>query len=251
MPPDANLHQIIQYINMVKSDDTVGSHGSYFTSNRGDQFPWIPAEGFEGDDEAGHGTHTAGSAAGATLNDPAETVTCEDGETLSCVGGCIDDNPYYAYRTDDLITSYYATVFDIDRLCPLFSDFGCDNSEYTECLGDDVSETLTSNGGMAQGAKLAIFDAFYGGRGLAGTVGNGLWEPCAEADCKVHSNSWGGDLGCMLGPNDVLYDEFMYEVRLSGNMRRLPTAFSARVKVWHACPVLFSAFSSSLCSLYK
>lgn len=125
------------------------------------------------------------------------------------MGACIEDNPS---ATDDDLVSSYMQYADIDRLCPLFSELGCDDMEEDECLSDDVSENLTQNGGMAQGAKLAIFDAFYGDIGLPGFVGNGLWEPCREADCKIHSNSWGGDYECQLGPEDVLYDTFMYQV---------------------------------------
>ncbi|CAM9691381.1 unnamed protein product [Scytosiphon promiscuus] len=200
--------KIIQYINLIKSDDVAGSHGDSFTTSLGEQFSWLPADEFEFDDPAGHGTHTAGSAAGATLNSPAEPITCGAAETLSCVGACVDDNPSVA---DDDLVSYYQQYADIDRLCPLFSDFGCDDAEGAGCLSDDVSENLTNNGGMAQGAKLAIFDAFYGMLGLAGFVGNGLWEPCREAGCKIHTNSWGGDYYCALGPQDVLYDTFMYQ----------------------------------------
>ena len=177
----------------------------------GERFPWLPGEDFEYDDKAGHGTHTAGSAAGATLNNPAEPVICGNGTVLSCVGACIDDDP--SATDDDLVSSYYQYA-DIDRLCPAF---GCGSGGEEECLGDDVSETLTNNGGMAQGAKLAIFDAFFQDFGLMDLVGNDLWEPCAEADCKLHSNSWGGDLMCQLGPIDVLYDTFMYEVSCPGS----------------------------------
>lgn len=198
--------QIVQYINLVKSDDIAEPTDGYFTSSRGDQFPWLPADDFEYDYKAGHGTHVAGSVAGATLNSPAELVECEAGKTVSCVGGCIDDS---AFATDDLVSSFYQYA-DIDRLCPAF---GCDDTETSECLSDDISETLTDNGGMAQGAKLAIFDVFYEEYGLLDVVGNGLWEPCAEAGCKLHSNSWGGEYGCYTTLLDVMYDEFMYEVR--------------------------------------
>lgn len=184
----------------------------------GGKFPWLPAEEFEYDDIAGHGTHTAGSAAGATLNNPAETVACGVGEVLSCVGGCIDEDP--SVTEDDLVTTSVAQYFDIDRLCPLF---GCDSDTDELCLSEDASDigtdtegvnvTLTNNGGMAQGAKLAIFDAFHGDFGLSSVVGNDLWETCAEADCKLHSNSYGGELECQLGPADTLYDSYMYEVR--------------------------------------
>ena len=126
------------------------------------------------------------------------------------MGGCIDDNNFV---TEDDLVSFYYQYADIDRLCPLSSEFGCDDVQSDLCLGEDVSETLSKNGGMAQGAKLAVFDAFYGDFGLMTLVGNDLWEPCAEADCKLHSNSWGGDYECQLGSNDLLYDEFMYKVR--------------------------------------
>ena len=202
----STFYQVIQYINLVKSDDIAEPIDGSWTSSEGQQFPWLPADDFEYDDRAGHGTHTAGSAAGATLNNPAELATCEAGKTVSCVGGCIDDG---AFATeDDLVSSYYQYA-DIDRLCPAF---GCDETESAGCLGDDVGETLAQNGGMAQGAKLAIFDVFHDLYGLLDYVGNGLWEPCAEAGCKLHSNSWGGDYGCYIAPMDLMYDEYMYEV---------------------------------------
>lgn len=170
--------------------------------------PWLPADEFEKDYRAGHGTHTAGSAAGSTLNTPAETVTCADtSKVTSCVGGCIDDDGFG--ETDDLVTTSVAQYFDIDRLC---ADFGCDADIDDLCLGDDVGQTLTDNGGVARGAKLAIFDTFFGDFSLGYFAGNGLWEPCVEAGCKLHSNSWGSDDECQLGPLDTLYDEFMYEV---------------------------------------
>lgn len=157
---------------------------------------------FDGDDAAGHGTHTAGTAAGSTLNSPAETVECDAGLELSCVGGCFDPTE----STDDLVT-YYMQVSDLDRQCPMF---GCD-ADSGLCLGDDVAETLTENGGMAQGAKLAIFDVSAAGADaeVLAQPGNGLWEPCLEAGCKIHSNSWGSSI-CVTGPDNILYDEFMY-----------------------------------------
>lgn len=203
--------QLIQYINMIKSDDLPQSHGTSFTSDGGEKFPWIPGEDFEYDDKAGHGTHVAGSAAGATLNTPAEPVTCGNGTTLSCVGGCIDEN--LSVTDDDLVSSYYDYA-DIDRLCPTF---GCDATGDEKCLGDDLIATLTNNGGVAQGAKVAVFDAFFGNVGGMDFVGNDLWKPCAEADCKVHSNSWGGDLECELTAMDLLYDDYMYQARFTGD----------------------------------
>ena len=159
---------------------------------------------FDGDDPAGHGTHTGSTAAGSTLNSSAETITCGAGEDLSCAGACIDTT----LSTDDLVSYTFQTNYtiDIDRQCPMF---GCDE-ESEPCLGDDVAATLTENGGIAQGAKLAIFDVAAGEAVLATTPGNGLWEPCLEAGCKIHSNSWGGPI-CVTTAHDIMYDEFMYD----------------------------------------
>ena len=202
--------QIIQYINLIKTDSIPGSHGSSFTSTFGGKVPWFPAEGFEIDDVAGHGTHTAGSAAGATLNSPAETVTCSGTKTMGCVGGCIEPTTFGS--TDDLVHPYYQQGFaeDLDRICPMFA---CDDVAEEWCLSDDVGETLTEHGGMARGAKLAIFDGFAGEAGKMHYPGNGLWESCLDAGCKIHSNSWGTDNVCDLTSLDILYDDFMYKVR--------------------------------------
>lgn len=194
---------------MVKPDSTSGSSTSTFTTPEGDRGYWVPADSFSEDERAGHGTHTAGSAAGSTLNSPAETVSCVGTDVLSCVGGCIDDSSMSL--TDDLLSLYdqmYSTV-DIDRICP---EFGCDTTAYEQCLSDDVAQTLTDNGGMAQGAKLSIFDVFYQEYGLSDAAGNGLWEPCMEAGCKLHSNSYGSDMLCSSSPTDAEYDDFMYNV---------------------------------------
>lgn len=71
---------------------------------------------------------------------------------------------------------------------------------------------------MARGAKLPLFDLMFfdfsgDDHNLAHGIGNGLWEPCAEAGCELQSKSWGADYGCELGPVDLLYDEFMQQVR--------------------------------------
>lgn len=102
---------------------------------------------------------------------------------------------------------------DLDRICPAF---GCDEMTEPWCLSDDVGQTLTDHGGMAQGAKLSIFDVFYGIGGYSHLAGNGLWEPCAEAGCKIHSASLGGDTQCEADAITIVYDEFMYKVSLSG-----------------------------------
>lgn len=170
-------------------------------------FIFLPADGFGKDERAGHGTHVAGSAAGATLHTPAETVACEDSKALGCVGGCINGSSIGT--DDDLITTAWAEV-DIDRLCP---EFGCDATTNELCLSNDVGQTLTDHGGAAPGAKLAIFDVFYEDYGFSSYVGNDIWEACEEAGCKLHSMSSGSDYECELGPVDIEYDQFMYEVR--------------------------------------
>ncbi|CAN0198353.1 unnamed protein product [Ectocarpus sp. 6 AP-2014] len=196
--------KIIQYIDLVNPDSP---YSAFYTSQSSYIGYFLPPDQFGEDDEAsaGHGTHTAGSAAGATLNDPAETITCNVTDTLSCVGACID--PLDA--TDDLVSISYQTYgTDLDRLCPMY---GCDNSTDTTCLSDDVPETLSNNGGMAQGAKLAIFDVFYGDYDASSSIGNNLWEVCTEAGCKLHSNSLGADFECSIASWDILNDQFMYE----------------------------------------
>ena len=192
----------------MKSDSEPGSHGDYFTTDLGRRYPWLDATDFEEDEAAGHGTHTAGSAAGATINTPADTVTCIDPDVLSCVGGCISASASY----DDLVSTYiqYFTL-DLDRLCPSF--IYCASLINEElCLDDDVAETLTEHGGMARGAKLAIFDIFHEDIGGLDVAGNGMWEACTDAGCKLHSNSWGADVYCDMREWDLLYDDFMYNV---------------------------------------
>lgn len=204
--------QIVQYINLIKSDQEPGEYGSSFITSEGGTFPWLGASDFAKDDVIGHGTHTAGSVAGAALGIPSETVTCLGSDVLGCVGGCISTTA----SNDDLLNAEeQASYIDLDRLCPSF-----DCGEYPEeiCLGDDVDETIIEHGGMAQGAKLAIFDVFYNDTGLGSFAGNGVWEACLEAGCKIHSNSYGGDNLCEMRETDVEYDDFMYNV---GSLRLL------------------------------
>lgn len=101
---------------------------------------------------------------------------------------------------------------DLDRLCPRYD---CDGQSDLFCLSNDESTTLTEHGGIARGAKLAIFDIVdaYTGIGTEMT-GNGVWEPAMEAGSKLHSNSWGSSQFCEYLPSDVLYDSFMYDVSI-------------------------------------
>ena len=126
------------------------------------------------------------------------------------MGGCISNNLFS--NVDDLGSSYSQMYFqtDLDRLCP---SFDCGGYEEEVCLGDDIDDTLTDHGGMAQGAKFAIFDVFVGVYGYSHLAGNGMWVACLEAECKVHSNSYGGDTLCEMSETAVSHDDFMYNVR--------------------------------------
>eukprot|EP00904_Undaria_pinnatifida_P011011 jgi/Undpi1/703/HiC_scaffold_10.g04167.m1 len=171
--------------------------GDFFFDPERRKHPWIPAYHFEEDDVEGHGTHVAGSAAGAMLTTPAETsTTCSGTEVPGCVGGCVDpdDAPVGA---------------DLDSLCPML---GCDDTTDERCLSDDVGQTLADHGGMARGAKLAIFDVGVGGDLFFPLVGSDLWKPCLEAGCMIHSLSGGRDDLCEVDALDIEFDTFMHEV---------------------------------------
>lgn len=210
--------QIVQYIDLIRQDNGSSTlpYGASWASTGGDHFPWISASQFSEDAAGGHGTHTAGSAAGATISFPVVTEDCTDGREVSCVGGCIDADAVFA--GDDLLSSWesfytnlpFAPV-DLDRLCPRYD---CDGVDETFCLGNDAGVTLAEHGGIARGAKLAIFDVLdhFGAIGIE-LAGNGIWEPAMEAGSKLHSSSWGGLNECRYLPMDVLHDSFMYNVR--------------------------------------
>lgn len=203
LPSFVPFTQIVQYIRLVGPDSS-GDNPYFYTSDGAGPYQWYASSGFGTDWENGHGTHTAGSAAGASLNNPAVTDTCTGTDELGCIGGCLN-------------TSYVASLLndyerDFDNLCP---QFDCDGfgADYEVCLDEDVSATLTENGGVAQGAKLAIFDvSFHGEKFWGSLAGNGKWEVTDGTGCVLHSNSWGGDNYCTVGSEEVLYDEYMYEV---------------------------------------
>lgn len=160
---------------------------------------------------AGHGTHTAATAAGSTLTTPAETVTCDPSrsQVLGCGGGCITPTGSSSNSSD--ASDNDSDEVSINRLCPMF---GCEGAATEEqCLGDDVSETLSDHGGMAQGAKIAVMDIFFKDYSYGDLAGNGLWEACLSAGCRIHSNSYGVDKRCELSSMDLAYDDFMYNVR--------------------------------------
>lgn len=203
---------MVQYIDLIKSDETKegNSNGDSYVTSNGARYPFISAGDYGEDSAAGHGTHTAGSAAGATISNPAELANCTSDRVLSCVGGCIDETSFFG---DDLISSYYQQneLADLDRLCPAYD---CDGLSDDVCLSDDAATTLTEHGGVARGAKVSIFDVITDSSGLGiYLAGNGLWKPTLEIGGRLHSNSWGSDSLCMVDSLDGLYDEFMWEVR--------------------------------------
>lgn len=213
-------HQVVQYIDLIRQDPAsptaTPAFGASWATSNGGRFPWLPAHDFGEDVPGGHGTHTAGSAAGVTISSPATTEVCGKGKELSCVGGCVDTKN--ADGEDDLLPDWEDVYLfapheavDLDRLCPRYD---CDGLEEEYCLGDDEGSTLAAHGGIARGAKLAIFDILdeYYGIGVE-MAGNGIWEPAMEAGSRLHSNSWGSSQYCEYLPSDVLRDNFMYTVR--------------------------------------
>lgn len=203
----SRLTQIVQYIGLVRG--SVGGddepYGDYYTTSRGSKIPWYDVDGFTTEQEGGHGSHTAGTAAGATLTSPVQIGSCSDEDELGCVGGCLD--PSYI---EELTSNSYV---DIDTLCP---KFGCDGSDATSgvCLSDDTVDTLTAHGGVAPGAKISVFDVSLDGTFIwAELAGNGLWRAVNSTGSAIHSNSWGGNSGCSVDPTSALYDEYMFAVR--------------------------------------
>lgn len=204
--------QLVQYISLVRSDDTEEGHqyGDSFVTSGGNRYSWVAGDDFEYDYEAGHGTHVAGSAVGSTLSSNPDMVTCVGDKEMGCVGGCIDPDA----STDDLAASslQWSLLYDIDRLCPRLDCDGLDvGSEI--CLDDDEVTNVVEHGGMARGAKLSVFDIFYGYTTFGPSMmGNGIWAPAVEIDAKIHSNSWGAFLECQPDVMDIIYDDFMYQV---------------------------------------
>lgn len=198
--------QIVQYIRLIRPD-AAGQDASFYTTSGAGPFPWYSNSGFGDDAPDGHGTHTAGSAAGATLNDPAVAATCSGTDELGCTGGCLNTS----FISTHVNNEYYP--FDLEVLCP---QYGCDGlgESHKLCLDADVGSTLTENGGVAPGAKLSIFDSSADGEGIwASLAGNRVWSATDGTGCKLHSNSWGGESYCTVTSDCVLYDTYMHNVR--------------------------------------
>lgn len=193
--------QIVQYISLVRPDGEDLLRRGGFETSSGREYSWYSAIGFGQDLQYGHGTHTAGSAAGATLTTPAAVAACEADEVPGCVGGCFVATEAASAAVDDRLTW--------DTLCPRFD---CDGLA-GPCLGEDVPEMLTEHGGVARGAKLAIFDASRDGfRMWASLALNGLWDATDGTGCVLHCNPWGDYDDCFVDTKSVTFDQYMFEV---------------------------------------
>lgn len=189
----------MQYIRLV-GDDPSGAQSSSFTTEYGGVYPWYSDSGFGDDEEKGHGTHCAGSAAGATLYTPPRTAVCEGADRLGCLGVCLNDTYAQSLIDNDYI--------DWETWC---EDYDCDGFDLDACPAQNISATLAENSGMAPGAKLAIFDVSHSGEYTWGSIAeNGLWESTNGTGCRLHSNSWGGDSYCSVDSECIAYDEYMY-----------------------------------------
>lgn len=121
-----------------------------------------------------------------------------------CVGKCLPPA--------DVAEAIANFVFDIDTYCPAYDCDG-NGASSLDCLGDDPEETLSQHGGVARGAKLAIFDVSSDGEDFFSfDAGNDLWYATSGTGSRLHSNSWGADSYCVIGDNEILYDTFMYSV---------------------------------------
>lgn len=196
--------QIVQYIELFNRADLGASTGDddsfYYFS---EVYPTSSSTvGYDQDVSDGHGTHTAGTAAGAQIFDV--TASCSADEMLGCVGECV--------TAEDAADDSTNGVFNIDTYCPYFD---CDGNGQTSpnCLSDNVTQNLNDGGGIARGAKLAIFDVRHNGDSMATLAGNGLFNVTSDTGAKLHSNSWGYvDSWCDYSELDLQFDTFMYEV---------------------------------------
>lgn len=117
--------------------------------------------------------------------------------------------------SEDAIKFVENETFDIDTYCPAYDCDG-NGADSDFCLGDDVLETLVQNGGVARGAKIAMFDWGHGpepGPSIY-LAGNYVWNSTFGTGAMIHSNSWGYETYCELTESEFLYDTFMYEVRI-------------------------------------
>ncbi|CAM9894313.1 unnamed protein product [Scytosiphon promiscuus] len=161
--------------------------------------------GFHKDTVGGHGTWTAGSAAGSISQSGACTeAACYDDELPGCAGGCIPASEMEFMQDNG--------VFDLDLYCPTYGCDGTAGVALSYCLSDDTAGTLLQNGGVAPGAQISVFDMSYtNDDGYAHVAGNLVWDSASETGAKIHSNSWESITYCQLTELEILYDTYMYE----------------------------------------
>lgn len=142
--------------------DQIDGDGCYFSeiyrSGSGD--------GYDEDEEEGHGTHTAGTAAGAILSDFKQS-DCARYAERGCVGRCIASISASDAANNDL--------FDIDTFCPAYA-FDGNSSSAQDFLSDNSTLNLYDNHGVVPGAKLSIIDVSHGGQLWGTFAGNGPWS---------------------------------------------------------------------------
>ena len=144
------------------------------------------------------------------MKSDAQVTTCNVDDYLDCLGGCL--------TYEDMVDMLNNGELDFEMLCPAFN---CDNMG-EPCLTDNVGETLAENGGVAQGAKLSIFDVSANGlTGWAVLALTGLWNSTIGTGCFIHSNSWGLDTNCSVNSESMAHDEYMFEVGISVCQLRL------------------------------
>lgn len=100
----------------------------------------------------------------------------------------------------------------METFCPAHD---CDGVDTSLCF-DDPLEMLPMSGGVAPGAKIAVFDVISDDSlaVLSFLAENGLWDAVENTGAKVHSNSWGTtELSCEVDSLSVAFDTYMYEVR--------------------------------------
>ena len=164
-----------------------------------------------GDFVEGHGTHVSGSLAGVLEKDWS-LHTCPTGQTLACTGACLAPSDCQLAEYD------YQSCVDWQRdghcdawfACPMY---GCDGGD---CLlaacNEDPEEALRLNQGIARDAKIAFFDVAdaHGNLSTPSDFHRMLFPPAYDAGARIHSNSWGINVGGYLF-DDMKIDQFAYE----------------------------------------
>ncbi|CAN0345646.1 unnamed protein product [Pylaiella littoralis] len=200
------LDDLSYYLSFFFDDTSYSSTYSSTTSSTASPYSSVSfTGGFYKDTVGGHGTWTAGIAAGAiSERSGVPDEGCYGDELPGCAGGCIMTS-----EVDEMLNNEY---FDIDLFCPMYECDGDADMAYSYCLSDDPAETLYQNSGMAPGAQIAMFDASYTGfDAYVEYAGNYVWESAVETGAKIHSNSWGFATFCELTEFEYLYDTYMYE----------------------------------------